>query len=235
MTQAATEVQVPSAPPAPPPLPAIPGQTIVSTRVLTGGDVAALRSRGSELSDQLSSVVGRRRSIIDRLKNTTDADRVGLEQRLVVLDARIVRLEQEIEENGKQLASIPARLAATASEAQGANRTSTDRMVDNMVPMVVVFTLFVLTPIALSISRYFWKRGNAPRQVPASAENAQRMERMEQAIDSIAIEIERVSEGQRFVTRLLAEAQRNPALVEAQGAPEAVPVADSQASSPRRY
>ena len=98
--------------------------------------------------------------------------------------------------------------------------------------MVVVFTLFVLCPIALSISRYFWKRGSVPRHAPASPENTQRLERMEQAIDSIAIEIERVSEGQRFVTRLLAESQRNPALAEGQAVAEAVPVQNAGA---RRY
>ena len=98
--------------------------------------------------------------------------------------------------------------------------------------MVVVFTLFVLCPIALSISRYFWKRGSAPRHATASPENTQRLERMEQAIDSIAIEIERVSEGQRFVTRLLAESQRNPALAEGQAVAEAVPVQNAGA---RRY
>jgi hypothetical protein len=32
-----------------------------------------------------------------------------------------------------------------------------------------------------------------------------RLERMEQAIDSIAIEVERISEGQRFTTKLLSE------------------------------
>ena len=32
-----------------------------------------------------------------------------------------------------------------------------------------------------------------------------RLERMEQAIESIAIEVERISEGQRFTTKLLAE------------------------------
>jgi hypothetical protein len=32
-----------------------------------------------------------------------------------------------------------------------------------------------------------------------------RLERMEQAIDSIAIEIERISEGQRFTTKLLSD------------------------------
>lgn len=34
-----------------------------------------------------------------------------------------------------------------------------------------------------------------------------RMERIELAVDAIAVEVERVSEGQRFVTRLLGEGQ----------------------------
>lgn len=37
------------------------------------------------------------------------------------------------------------------------------------------------------------------------AEVAARLERMEQAIDTIAIEVERIAEGQRFTTKLLAE------------------------------
>jgi hypothetical protein len=36
-------------------------------------------------------------------------------------------------------------------------------------------------------------------------EAQQRLERLEQAVDAIALELERVGEGQRFVTRLLAE------------------------------
>jgi hypothetical protein len=32
-----------------------------------------------------------------------------------------------------------------------------------------------------------------------------RLERMEQAIDSVAVEVERISEGQRFTTKLLSE------------------------------
>ena len=37
-----------------------------------------------------------------------------------------------------------------------------------------------------------------------------RVQRLEQAIDSIAIELERIGEGQRFVTKLLAERSREP-------------------------
>lgn len=37
------------------------------------------------------------------------------------------------------------------------------------------------------------------------ASTHQRLARVEQAVEAVAIEIERISEGQRFVTRLLAE------------------------------
>ena len=37
-----------------------------------------------------------------------------------------------------------------------------------------------------------------------------RMQRLEQAIDSMAVELERIGEGQRFVTKLFAERGREP-------------------------
>ena len=71
-----------------------------------------------------------------------------------------------------------------------------------------------------------WKRGSAPRYAPPSPENTQRLERIEQAIDSIAIEIERVSEGQRFVTRLMAERQSAIGAGGAPAQPIAMPVGE---------
>lgn len=203
MTQARVE-QLPAVP-APP---AVPGLTSVPATALTSRDVAALRARGEELSNQLLSAAGRRTSVQRSLRDATGADKAGLEQRLGVLDARIARLETDIDENGRQLASLSAkRLTSTRPPFEGFNNFQRSRVMDNLVPMVVVFTIFVLTPIAISISRMFWKRGSLPKHAIPSPENTQRLERIEQAIDSIAIEIERVSEGQRFVTRLMAERQ----------------------------
>ena len=48
---------------------------------------------------------------------------------------------------------------------------------------------------------------SAPR-IPSDV--SARLERMEQAIDSIAVEVERISEGQRFTTKLLAERSGAP-------------------------
>src|SRR4051812_18174783 len=57
------------------------------------------------------------------------------------------------------------------------------------------------------------------------AASDQRLERVEQAVESIALEIERIGEGQRYVTRLLNE----PARTLASAVP--VPARQSEASS----
>ncbi|MBL8960912.1 MAG: hypothetical protein JNJ98_13745, partial [Gemmatimonadetes bacterium] len=46
---------------------------------------------------------------------------------------------------------------------------------------------------------------------PAGADPNPRLERLEQAMDAVAIEIERVSEGQRFTNKLLGELKALPA------------------------
>lgn len=48
-----------------------------------------------------------------------------------------------------------------------------------------------------------WEREGATPKIPSDVTT--RLERMEQSIDAIAVEIERISEGQRFTTKLLSE------------------------------
>ena len=202
-----TVIQAPSAPPPP-------GSRTITTQqvdralnpaIVTKQDVQALLARRSELSNQLNSADGRRRELSRQARNATGADRAGLEGRIAVLDARMARLEADIDETGRQLASAPAAFLARQSDpVMPFGPVAASRIADRMVPIVIVFTLFVLSPIALSISRAFWKRSALPRPATPPVDS-QRIERMEQAMDAIAIEIERVSEGQRFITRLLSE------------------------------
>lgn len=231
MPQATTITPPPPArAPAAPAVPTVPGVTIVTPAAFSKQDIAALRARGEALSDQLTSAAGRRRVTRDALRTATGADKAGLEQRLGVLDARIARLETDIDENGKLLASLPAARVGTVGQSFGSSDANVNRFMGNMIPIAIVFTIFVLAPIALSISRIFWRRGSLPRQAAQSPENAQRLERMEQAIDSIAIEMERVSEGQRFVTRLLSEGRAGAAIEAQRGAqPLSVPVGEKSA------
>jgi hypothetical protein len=176
---------------------------------MTKQDIAMLQARRSELSRQLESATGRRRQLAEQLRRTSsDADRAGLESRLTVLDARITRIEAQMDEVGQQLASpAAARVVGTQDPFVFGPRGPSFGNIDPE-PIIITFTLFVLCPLALSISRLIWKRGSRTVVAPP-IESTQRLERMEQAMDAIAIEIERVSEGQRFVTRLLSERGQN--------------------------
>lgn len=64
----------------------------------------------------------------------------------------------------------------------------------------------ILTPIARAFARAMDRRGAQPRAMAPEVDA--RLARMEQAIDAVAIEVERIAEGQRFATRLLADRER---------------------------
>jgi hypothetical protein len=100
--------------------------------------------------------------------------------------------------------------------------------VRDVIPIVAILSVFVLFPIAISIARNIWRRGSLPLAARPDRESTQRLERMEQAMDAIAIEIERVSEGQRFVTRLLSEQRNGGTIAAGQPAGEAVRVAPGE-------
>lgn len=169
--------------------------------VLTRRDVAALREQRQELSDQLISASNRRSSVAKQLNGVPPGPaRSGLEQRIGVLDNRIAQLEADIATTGRQLTSASAGLAETASEPWKFALNS-----ENVMVISNVFIIFVLAPMALAAARMMWKRSNRIPVTPGSAENARKLDQLQQAVDTIAIEVERVSEGQRFVTRLLSE------------------------------
>lgn len=73
---------------------------------------------------------------------------------------------------------------------------------------VVVTTVVALVGIGLG-TRFLWRLGSGPKAV-ASHTDA-RLERLEAAVDVIAIEVERISESQRYTVTLLSE--RLPARV----------------------
>jgi len=75
----------------------------------------------------------------------------------------------------------------------------------------------MITTIVVTVLRYRERMRMQDREalMPTSSDTGQRLERIEQAIEAIAVEVERISEGQRFVTRLLAERDKEPAALAA--------------------
>lgn len=68
---------------------------------------------------------------------------------------------------------------------------------------VTMAVIIVGFPIMRAIARRI-ERG-APPQLQIPAEMQAQMQHLRQSVDAIAIEVERISEGQRFATKLLAE------------------------------
>lgn len=199
MTQTSAANQIP-----PPPTPVVAGGNppVATAGALTIQDVIALRARRSELSSQLTSAAGRRRSLAGELKNTADPSaRAGLESRIAVLDRRMIQLESDIAQTGQMLSSDAAARVASTEQANSPMGIDPDLVG----PLGGAFIVFVLGPLAIGAARMMWKRSSRPVLPPESAETAKRIARMEQSVDAIAVEVERISEGQRFVTRLLSE------------------------------
>jgi len=76
---------------------------------------------------------------------------------------------------------------------------------------IMAIAIVPITAIGWPLARAAAKRmerGESGPRIPVDV--SARLERMEQAIDSIAVEVERISEGQRFTTKLLAERTAPP-------------------------
>ena len=217
----APPAQAPTAPPPPGvPVPTVvfqgPEGTVLGVPT-TRQELAAIRSMRSELSSQLNSAAGRRERLAEELADLPPEARAGIQDRIRTLDDRIVQLENDIAQTGRLLTSAPAGLIATRAQSRTVFAGFSE---GPALALSIVFTIFVLFPLALAATRLMWKRARTPARAPLPPETSQRIERIEQSVDAIAIEVERVTEGQRFLTKLLTEARPQPAIAAAQRSPE---------------
>ena len=162
-----------------------------AVREAVGTQARQLQDKRSDLSRQL------------RDARVEDVDRAGLEARLKTIDLRIIEVDQQIavaDANIQKAASVPGAIVeeppyhrpGPPPEAYG----------------VAAFGIFVIGfPIAFAYARRIWRRsGKVTVTLPPDV--ATRMQAMEEAIESIAVEVERVGEGQRFMTQALSEKGR---------------------------
>jgi hypothetical protein len=168
----------------------------------TSEEIRSLQLEREQLSDQLENVSSRRSDVAEQLARTaSDAARPGLEQRLQVLDQRILQLEGDLARTGAQLAGAPAELVAGTERPE---RQTPDDNFGGGFAAGGFSAVAVIGVIFIVLSRR-WKRRGPKQSRQLDPDATQRLQRLEQGMDAIAIEIERVSEGQRFVTKLLSE------------------------------
>ena len=161
------------------------------------------RAQRRELSNQLDELESTRRGITSELEgmDAGDANRKPLEDRLSDVDSRIKAVDQMLAGNATQLAqaaAIPGAVVEQPPPAPPAGPPEEAWVLGGIFLIVAVF------PLSVALARRIWRRSAAavtslPRDI------ADRLQRMEQAIEATAVEVERIGEGQRFITRLFAE------------------------------
>ncbi|MFN2565482.1 MAG: hypothetical protein ABR499_10785 [Gemmatimonadaceae bacterium] len=194
------------APPAPAPELPAPQPVPISIQQPGGPPRAvyeALRAKREVLGEYMSRLLNRRENVADRLNNPniTPAEKAALEEHLQQLNSRIVDMEKQLHTADAEVAAAAGIPGATVPESRDIARSGPP---EEMLVIGTVFSGIALVIVALAYARRLWKGAtNVVAQVPAALEA--RLTRFEQSLDAVAIEIERVSEGQRFLTKVLTD------------------------------
>lgn len=196
----------PPAAPAPPSPNAFP-VAIPSDGVAPSAVLKAMEAQRSELRDQLERVQEQRNDLANGLRSEEISvpDREGLAARLKETDARISSLEQQIAQADLAVAKAAAVPGAVV-EPPPVDTSGSD-VLETITTVSVVFTMFVLFPIAFAYARRLWKKG-ATVIAPVPREVSDRLDQLGQSVESIALEVERIGEGQRFLTRVMSDQTR---------------------------
>jgi hypothetical protein len=162
----------------------------------------AYKAARRELTRQMESLTEQRSDIANELAspNTQGVDRKGLETRLGQVDQRISELDKAIAEADGQVAKAASVPGATVEPPEPPRQGPPEEawVLGGM------FIVVVMLPLSIAYARRIWRRGaqvvtNIPKEL------IDRLARVEQTVEASAIEIERIGEGQRFMTRLFTE------------------------------
>ena len=189
-----------------------------------------LKSRQEVFSNQVEELTDRRDNLASELRQKNGADLEGAEARLKALDAQLQQAEADLNAVTKEMAAAaPASESVPDTRIIYRNFSDDDMLGAGFGGAAIMFALFLPFVIRNFFRRRRDARSRTTAQNPAIA--AERVDRMEQAIDSIAVEIERVSENQRFMTRLLTETQLAGTIAAVRGSTEAARAAAEKASN----
>ena len=200
MQEIPTPTRAPLAPgaPASPIVQVYTGQSGASASAIYEG----LKAQRRELESQLDNLQDRRRDLSEQLQDPMvgGADRKGLEQRISELDGRISMIDQQIAESEMRIAQAAGVPGAVVERPEPRPQGPPEEVF----VLAGIFMFVVVLPLVIAYARRIWRRG-AATVAAIPQEIYDRFNRLDQAVDSVAIEVERIGEGQRFLTRLHAE------------------------------
>jgi len=158
------------------------------------GQLANLRAEQAGLQAQWRGL----KSQLDNMLRNNPA-RPGVQQQWADVGVQLARIDGDV-------AALQTRIALKQGLPVGTPGVGVRSPWNNpgtIIPAVSVVSLVMLLPISVAWAKRIGRRAPTPAPVPSDVTT--RLERIEQAVDTIAIEVERISEGQRFVTKIMVE------------------------------
>jgi hypothetical protein len=190
--------------PSNPTTPLAPGQITIAGSPLPGAASVyrAFRAQRQELSGQLEDLQDTRTTLMRELEQLPAGapGRAGIEQRIAGIDARIATMDKQIADADAQVAKAAAIPGAVVEPPRFVKQGPPEEF------WVIsgIFIIVVLLPLSIAYARRIWKRGAAvvtafPKEI------GERLARLEQSAEATALEVERIGEGQRFLTRIFTD------------------------------
>lgn len=197
------------------------------------GELDGLTAQRGELQAQLRALQERRTQLFVQSQAAPNAAARGeLESRMSELDGRSARLDRQIESLNDRIADLMVRLSQTPEAVTNVPRIVQGpeiRIPNFVVPptrrgpdMIAVGGMMAAEAIVLAlIGLTFWRFG--VRRMRQQFERmfsaqTQQLAQLQQAVDTVAVEVERISEAQRYVAKVLTEGA-TPALSSPRDAP----------------
>jgi len=216
----------------PPPTPSpAPNAPVLAAGARSAPSASAIyegfKAQRRELNNQLDELQSTRREITSQMEDvsTGSTEHKALETRMTDIDSRIANVDKMLASNAGQIAQAAAIPGAVVEPPRFVRQGPPEEA-------YVVGTIFMfvfLLPLSIAYARRIWRK-SATVVTSFPKEITDRLSRMEQAVEATAVEVERIGEGQRFLTRLFTEGEGARAI----GAGAAQPLERKQAKSPER-
>lgn len=187
----------------------------------------ALERQRSELQDQLGQLLRRRNQLDEQRRVAPSGQAKALESQMADLDARSARIDRQLLSLNDQVAALLARRTqiavgqGTPQPAAQGDQPTVIRIPQISIPpidlgrsqrrndMRQIGGIMAAEAVALVlIGVIAWRVGMRRMRDQFDrmfAAQSQQMNQLQQSIDTVAVEVERISEGQRYVAKVLAE------------------------------
>ena len=190
-----------------------------------------LREREARLSTEVARMEAQR-PVMEKQVRDAGSSPFGMayQQGLAQLDVQLAGAKAELAAVQKALEKLSTPEAPQTFSEQPPPTLPPERgLLDKVDPNAVtaafiLLAVGVIVPLSIGLARRLGRRPPAPPPSVAPEVIATRLDRVDQALDAIAIEVERVAESQRFMAKMMAENAVKPVEVAQPGLDEAKPL-----------